>query len=106
MFAAKSYQYRQALFFLQINARPLCIRLCPGQLDRDGNRLLLRINRNADDHAIRQQAGIGVRKGVSSPLDAHAWVECAGIPVNDRPNIGNEFAVFDALDTVVMGPLR
>lgn len=49
---------------------------------------------------------IGVRKGgVSSPLDAHAWVEYDGIPVNDHLNVAGDFAVFDALDTSVMGGL-
>lgn len=48
---------------------------------------------------------IGVRKGASSQLDAHAWVEYEGIPVNDHPNIANDFAVFDALDTSVAGAL-
>lgn len=48
---------------------------------------------------------IGVRKEASSQLDAHAWVEQAGIPVNDHPNVAKDFAVFDALDTSVVGAL-
>lgn len=48
---------------------------------------------------------IGVRKGASSQLDAHAWVEYEGIPVNDHPNVAKDFAVFDALDTSVVGAL-
>ena len=48
---------------------------------------------------------IGVRKGVSSQLDAHAWVEYEGIPVNDHPNVARDFAVFDALDKSVVGAL-
>lgn len=48
---------------------------------------------------------IGVRKGASSQLDAHAWVEYEGTPVNDRPNVAKDFAVFDALDTAVVGAL-
>ena len=46
---------------------------------------------------------IGARKGVSSPLDAHAWVEYDGIPVNDHPYVARDFAVFDTLDTAVIG---
>ena len=48
---------------------------------------------------------IGVRKGASSQLDAHAWVEYEGIPVNDHPNVAKDFSVFDALDTSVVGAL-
>ena len=48
---------------------------------------------------------IGVRKGASSHLDAHAWVEYEGVPVNDQPNVAEDFAVFDALDTSVIGAL-
>ena len=48
---------------------------------------------------------IGVRKGSSTQLDAHAWVEYEGIPVNDYPNVAKDFAVFDALDTTVVGAL-
>ena len=36
---------------------------------------------------------IGVRM-VGSALDAHAWVEYAGIPVNDAPDVAQRFAVF------------
>jgi hypothetical protein len=48
---------------------------------------------------------IGVRKAVSSKLDAHAWVEFDGIPVNDDRNVAKDFAVFDTLDTSVVGAL-
>ena len=48
---------------------------------------------------------IGVRKGSSTQLDAHAWVEYEGIPVNDHPNVARDFAIFDALDTSVVGAL-
>ena len=48
---------------------------------------------------------IGVRKGAASQLDAHAWVEYEGIPVNDHPNVAKDFAVFDPLDTSVVGAL-
>ena len=48
---------------------------------------------------------IGVRKGASSQLDAHAWVECHGIPVNDHPNVARDFAVFDTLDNSIVGAL-
>ena len=36
---------------------------------------------------------IGVRL-TNGTLDAHAWVECDGIPVNDRPDVGTQFASF------------
>ena len=48
---------------------------------------------------------VGVRKGAPSQLDAHAWVEYEGLPVNDHPNVAKDFAVFDALDTSVIGAL-
>lgn len=47
---------------------------------------------------------IGVRKGASSQLDAHAWVD-EGIPVNDHATVAKDFAVFDAVDTSVVGAL-
>jgi hypothetical protein len=48
------------------------------------------------------------RRGVSSALRigvqlnngrlaAHAWVECAGQPVNDRPDVADAYAPFDDL---------
>jgi transglutaminase superfamily protein len=42
---------------------------------------------------ITSQLCIGVRltQGV---LDAHAWVEYAGVPINDRPDVGEQFAPF------------
>lgn len=42
---------------------------------------------------VASQLRIGVRltQGV---LDAHAWVEYAGIPINDRPDVGEQFAPF------------
>ncbi|MBK7991648.1 MAG: lasso peptide biosynthesis B2 protein [Comamonadaceae bacterium] len=39
---------------------------------------------------------IGVRL-TNGVLDAHAWVECDGIPVNDRPDVGAQFASFGDL---------
>ncbi len=45
---------------------------------------------------VENDLRIGVRltKGV---LDAHAWVECDGIPVNDQPDVGAQFASFGDL---------
>lgn len=37
---------------------------------------------------------IGVRL-TDGVLDAHAWLECEGIPINDRPAVALEFAPFD-----------
>ena len=39
---------------------------------------------------------IGVRL-TDGVLDAHAWVECDGIPVNDQPDVGTRFASFGDL---------
>jgi hypothetical protein len=39
---------------------------------------------------------IGVRLAGGS-LNAHAWVECEGVPVNDRPEVGVQFASFGDL---------
>jgi len=38
--------------------------------------------------------GVRLTHGV---LDAHAWVECDGIPVNDQPDVGTQFASFGDL---------
>ena len=43
---------------------------------------------------------IGVRL-TNGVLDAHAWVECSGVPVNDRPDIAAQFALF--CDLVPLG---
>ena len=45
---------------------------------------------------VESQLRIGVRltQGV---LDAHAWVECEGVPVNDRANVSAQFASFGEL---------
>jgi len=38
---------------------------------------------------------IGVRV-VDGALDAHAWAELGGVPVNDAPDVGSKFAPFGA----------
>jgi hypothetical protein len=41
-----------------------------------------------------------LRIGVRLPeglLDAHAWVECNGTPVNDRPDVAKDYTVFGEL---------
>ena len=38
--------------------------------------------------------GVRVTQGI---LDAHAWVEYAGMPINDRPDIAREFAPFSEI---------
>jgi hypothetical protein len=43
---------------------------------------------------VRSELRIGVRME-GSALDAHAWVECEGRPVNDAPDVGRRFAAFD-----------
>ncbi len=42
---------------------------------------------------VANQLRIGVRL-TQGALDAHAWVEYAGIPINDRPDVGEQFAPF------------
>ena len=39
---------------------------------------------------------IGVRL-TQGMLDAHAWVECEGVPVNDSPDVNAQFASFGDL---------
>jgi len=42
---------------------------------------------------VATELRIGVRL-TPGALDAHAWVEHAGMPINDRPDIGGQFAPF------------
>ena len=42
--------------------------------------------------ASQLRIGVHITQGA---LDAHAWVEVAGVPVNDQPNIGEQFAPFE-----------
>ena len=42
---------------------------------------------------VVSQLRIGVRLNQGT-LDAHAWVEFAGVPINDRPDVGVQFAPF------------
>lgn len=43
---------------------------------------------------IASQLRIGVRR-TGANLSAHAWVECAGEPVNDDVSVGAHYAVFN-----------
>lgn len=45
---------------------------------------------------IASQLCIGIDK-TATVFKAHAWVECAGVPVNDQPNIAQHFAAFPPL---------
>ena len=45
---------------------------------------------------VSSQLRIGVRIN-QDILDAHAWVEYAGIPINDQPDVGKQFAAFDEI---------
>ncbi|MDO9147208.1 MAG: lasso peptide biosynthesis B2 protein [Hydrogenophaga sp.] len=45
---------------------------------------------------VASELRIGVRL-TQGTLDAHAWVECGGVPVNDRPDIATQFAPFGDL---------
>ena len=42
---------------------------------------------------VASQLRIGVKMDNGS-LSAHAWVEYAGIPINDQPDVGEQFAAF------------
>jgi hypothetical protein len=42
---------------------------------------------------VPSQLRIGVRL-TGDVLEAHAWVEHAGIPINDRPDVSTDFASF------------
>lgn len=44
---------------------------------------------------VSSELRIGVRKPRPDAVEAHAWVEVAGRPVNDRPDIAQTYAVFD-----------
>jgi len=43
---------------------------------------------------VQSELRIGVRMA-GGALDAHAWVECDGRPVNDAPDVAQRFAAFD-----------
>ena len=45
---------------------------------------------------VTSELRIGVRL-TQGMLDAHAWVECEGVPVNDRPDVKAQFAAFGDL---------
>lgn len=45
-------------------------------------------------HGLASQVRIGVRV-IDGNLDAHAWVECGGRPVNDTEDVSQRFCVFD-----------
>jgi hypothetical protein len=45
---------------------------------------------------IPSQLRIGVQL-TQGAFAAHAWVECQGIPVNDKPDIASQFHAFDTL---------
>ena len=42
---------------------------------------------------VASQLRMGVKLNEGS-LAAHAWVEYAGIPINDQPDVGEQFAAF------------
>ena len=46
--------------------------------------------------SVVSELRIGVRL-TQDMLDAHAWVECEGVPVNDRPDVSAQFASFGDL---------
>lgn len=44
---------------------------------------------------IAAELKIGVRKGVSAGVEAHAWVEIAGVVLLDSSDVAQRFAAFD-----------
>jgi hypothetical protein len=52
---------------------------------------------------VANQLRIGVRMD-GDVLQAHAWVECEGVPVNDSRDVATRFAAFD--ETVHEGAFR
>ena len=44
--------------------------------------------------ASKLRIGVRLTQGM---LDAHAWVECEGVPVNDSPDVNAQFASFGDL---------
>ena len=46
--------------------------------------------------SVGSELHIGVRL-TQGLLEAHAWVECEGVPVNDRPDVSAQFASFGEL---------
>lgn len=48
------------------------------------------LRRQGVDGALR--IGVRMQDGL---LEAHAWVECGGRPVNDAPDVAKRFAPFD-----------
>ena len=44
--------------------------------------------------ASKLRIGVRLTQGM---LDAHAWVECEGVPVNDRPDVKAQFSSFGEL---------
>ncbi|MBX3013929.1 MAG: lasso peptide biosynthesis B2 protein [Caldilineaceae bacterium] len=47
-------------------------------------------------HGIASELRIGIDKRAGD-FNAHAWVECAGFPINDHPAVAQRFAAFPAL---------
>ena len=46
-------------------------------------------------HGVPSALRIGVRKAGGQTLEAHAWVELEGRPINDRPDIALSYAAFE-----------
>lgn len=53
-----------------------------------------------DHFDVQHGLCIGVRMQAGKLL-AHAWIECAGTPVNDRTDIAQEYAEFEGLHDVL-----
>jgi hypothetical protein len=54
---------------------------------------------------LRAELRIGVKR-VGSGIESHAWVEIAGMPVNDAPGVADRFTVFDAPLSSAPGAFR
>ncbi len=62
------------------------------------------LRRALSRRGVQTELKIGVRTA-NGHLEAHAWLERNGIPVNDRDDIGERFAAFDdPLSVAAFGP--
>lgn len=75
---------------------PIAMRYCPGSRKC--------LERSVALHALLRRAGIPselrIGIGTTDPkVEAHAWIEVAGIPVNDSADVAQRYKVFDARAT-------
>jgi len=89
---------RGSLPLPQVQALGRVVNLAASRMLRPGNCLV----RSLLLHWLLQRRGLAshLRIGVrltDGTLDAHAWVECCGVPVNDSAEVATQFAAFGEL---------